>query len=380
MRGLAGFLAGLLLLLCCHDQADAEVHMRIGARRELDRVNARLCGQVVDHTFNHGIDRRIWSEALQCWRDMYVYLPPEFDPKQSYPVILYLHGLAQDEQFTLRNLAEGFDQAIISGCIPPLIVASPDGSICGYPAYRNSASFFLNSPKAGKFEDYLLKDVWNYLMEHYPIRKEREAHVIAGVSMGGTAAYRIAIEHQPMFKIVIGIFPGLNLRWCHTIWGYRGNFNPHRWGWRTSYRPNEIIARFGIVPVPFKLLSDPLFYRDDVIDGLARSNPYELMEMYDLKDGQLSMYVAYGGRDQFNIDAQVDSFLYRAHERGVSIKVGYDPKGKHDAETAMQFFPEVMAWLKPQLDPYSPALQKTHAAPWKAPHPVLQQIRKLLGR
>ncbi|HEV3444346.1 MAG TPA: hypothetical protein VG099_06870, partial [Gemmataceae bacterium] len=33
-------------------------------RTELNRVNRHLHGQVVDHTNNHGADRRIWSAAL----------------------------------------------------------------------------------------------------------------------------------------------------------------------------------------------------------------------------------------------------------------------------------------------------------------------------
>jgi hypothetical protein len=66
------------------------------------------------------------------------------------------------------------------------------------------------------------------------------------------------------------------------------------------------------------------------------------------------MYVAYGGRDQFNITAQVDSFLYRAKQRGLSMTVAYDPMGKHDFATAQKFLPSVAEWLTSLLAPYSP--------------------------
>ncbi len=38
----------------------------------------------------------------------------------------------------------------------------------------------------------------------------------------------------------------------------------------------------------------------------------EVMEGTDLKPGELDLYIAYGGKDEFNIMAQVESFLFRA--------------------------------------------------------------------
>ena len=66
----------------------------------------------------------------------------------------------------------------------------------------------------------------------------------------------------------------------------------------------------------------------------------------------VAMYIAYGGRDQFNIDAQVESFLYRARQRGLTVSVGYDPSGKHDAATALKLLPGVLDWLAVQLEPF----------------------------
>jgi hypothetical protein len=66
------------------------------------------------------------------------------------------------------------------------------------------------------------------------------------------------------------------------------------------------------------------------------------------------MYVAYGGRDQFNIDAQVESFLYVARQRGLEVAVGYEPDGKHDRPTARKLMPGLLDWLGRQLAPYGP--------------------------
>jgi len=63
----------------------------------LERINCRLHGQIVDFTHNHGADRRIWSAALCQKRDLYVYLPPNYDPQKKYPLAVFLHGAVQDE-------------------------------------------------------------------------------------------------------------------------------------------------------------------------------------------------------------------------------------------------------------------------------------------
>src|SRR5262249_13575854 len=75
---------------------------RVGAgwrkdTNELDILNRGLHGKVIDHTANQGVDRRIWSRSLYQRRDLYVYLPPNYDPNIRYPFMLWLHGFAEDE-------------------------------------------------------------------------------------------------------------------------------------------------------------------------------------------------------------------------------------------------------------------------------------------
>ncbi len=63
------------------------------------------------------------------------------------------------------------------------------------------------------------------------------------------------------------------------------------------------------------------------------------------------MYIGYAGRDEFNIDAQVESFLYRAKQKGLTVDVGYEPLGHHDNATAQKLLPGVIDWLAVQLGP-----------------------------
>jgi S-formylglutathione hydrolase FrmB len=66
------------------------------------------------------------------------------------------------------------------------------------------------------------------------------------------------------------------------------------------------------------------------------------------------MYIGYVGKDEFNINTQVDSFLYRARQHGLQIEVCYHPEGHHNSTSAQQFIPSVISWLDKQLAAYKP--------------------------
>src|SRR5262249_9154367 len=156
-------------------------------------------------------------------------------------------------------------------------------------------------------EDFVLQDVWDFVSQRYPIRAERNAHVLAGVSMGGFGAYNLGIRHRNAFGIVIGIHPPLNLRWCDVDGNPRAKFDPRRWGWRTGFgNENEVLANFG-GPVKIRMgqVAKPVFgTSDDALQNVSANNPLELVLSTNLRNGELSMFVGYAGRDEFNIDAQ----------------------------------------------------------------------------
>src|SRR5262249_10659111 len=161
---------------------------------------------------------------------------------------------------------------------------------------------------------------------------EREAHSLVGVSMGGTGAFALAIRHRDQVKIAIGFAPAVNLRWvdCHDH--YRAPFCPDCWGWREEPHGLEVIGRPALfIPMRFHMLFGPIIgHGPDAMAELSRINPAEIMEACNLQPGELDLYVAYGGKDEFNIGAQVESFLFLARARGVDVEVDFDPHGRHD--------------------------------------------------
>jgi S-formylglutathione hydrolase FrmB len=313
-------------------------------KHQFVRINRNLSGQLIDLTNNHGADRRIWSPALNQKRSMYVYLPPNFDPNKRYPMAFFLHGAAQDEQFFLQAQVESFDKAMANGTMPPSIIVAPDGSVHGRATLLDPASFWANS-RAGAFEDYLMTDVWNFVMENFPIRPEREAHAIIGASMGGSAAFAQAIKHKDRIKTAIGFMPLLNLRFVDCQGKYRSDFDPECFGYREKMRGFEALGRRRLFVLRFSDLFVPMFGRGaQALSGISEINPIELMERHNLQPGELNLYVAYGGKDEFNIAAQVESFLYVAKQRGIEVGVNYDPNGRHDIATGQRLMPGALRW------------------------------------
>ena len=318
-------------------------------------IGRRIKGRIVDHTGNHGQDHRIWSRSLHQWRDLYIYLPPGYNCNERYPIMIFLHPFALDER-TFMHVVPLIDDAIASGKLPPMIIAAPDGSLDGKGCLSKPGSFFLNSD-AGPYEDFVLNDVWDFVCQRYPVRPERGAHVLAGASMGGFAAFNLGIRHRDAFGIAIGLNPPLNLRWADVDGNPRAKFDPRRWGWRTGFDDgNEVLANYaGAFKIRLGHVIRPVFGEGDAaLVAISENNPIELVLKTGLRNGELSMFVGYGGRDEFNIDAQVDSFLYTAKHRGLGVGVAFEPDGHHDLATTMKFIPTVIRWLGPQLAPYAP--------------------------
>jgi len=345
----------LVLAFVVAAQAPALDLFQFCSRDEVVRLNQKLAGRVVDYTHNHGCDRRLYSNALGEKRDAYVYLPPGYDGIRQFPAVLWLHGLGSDERSFLE-LAVIFDQGIRTGTLPPAVIIAPDGSIRGHPSLFNSGSFYINS-NAGNYADYIVQDMWGFLKANYAVRPEREAHLIVGASMGGFGAYNLGFKHKAEFANIAGIMPPLNLRYADVQGNYFGNFSPGMATFRTELPRNAIIGRFyGFLLIRSRRITDPLLGRrhPDPVAFVSRENPIEMLAAYDVKPGDYEMFLGYGTRDEFNIDAQVLHFVEVARSRGIEPFVHCLPNGRHNISSGVAMVPAMSAWAKVRLGPYAP--------------------------
>jgi len=135
------------------------------------------------------------SASLGDERTMLVMLPLDYDSSVSrYPTLYLLHGYDAD----ITDWARGTNLSAYA-TRHRLIIVTPDAS----------RSWYVNSvanPKA-RFDDYIVKDVIEYVDAHFRTIPEPFARAIAGVSMGGFGAMLLGLEHHDMFA-AIGSFSG----------------------------------------------------------------------------------------------------------------------------------------------------------------------------
>ena len=310
---------------------------------ELNHLNQELSGTVLDLTQNHGRDHRVWSRSLVEMRDMYVYLPPEFSREKRYPLVVWLHGYGGDERQFLRQAVHTLDSAIIQGEMPSVIAVAPDGSLQGNFRIWDHGSWFSNS-KHGKFEDYIVKDVMEFILTYFPIDDNPWQHVAIGWSMGGFGAYKIGMRFPQSFRILVGIYPNLNMRWCDSKGRYATDFTPDVAGEMTELPRWQLI---GVVPdiyfpVTFGWAVGRVWGRGgEAMERIRHENPIELISDPKVDVKKFDFLVAYGKHDAYNVDAQVESFLFQAKQLKIDVWVRYHPEGRHVSKYVTECLPDV---------------------------------------
>jgi putative tributyrin esterase len=151
------------------------------------------------------------SECLGTQAHYSIFLPPSYsgNAQKKYPVIYFLHGLNNDEtSWTVErygHIQEEIETLMVSGKIPEFIMVHPRGENGFYCNYLDGTR---------RYEDFVTEELTAYVEKNYRARKERENRSIAGTSMGGYGALKIAMKHPGRYSSVVGqspiLFPGSN--------------------------------------------------------------------------------------------------------------------------------------------------------------------------
>jgi enterochelin esterase-like enzyme len=129
-------------------------------------------------------------------RDAIVFLPPSYATSKAkrYPVVYALHGYSIGaEQWTGEiHVPQTIEGAFAQGA-QEMIVVLPDSKTV------YNGSMYSSSATTGDFENYIARDVVEYMDTHYRTIPKRTARGLVGHSMGGYGASRIGMKHSDVF-------------------------------------------------------------------------------------------------------------------------------------------------------------------------------------
>jgi pimeloyl-ACP methyl ester carboxylesterase len=148
--------------------------------------------------------------GIPARQQLVVYLPPSYsDTTRRFPVLYFLPNFDNVMQrytggsyqgFRLRN---AMDRQIRTGAAREVIVLIPNAH------HFLGGSWYRNSPLTGRWEDYVVKDVVEYMDHHFRTVPAAAARALAGHGMGGTGALELALKHPDQFSAVYALSPAL---------------------------------------------------------------------------------------------------------------------------------------------------------------------------
>lgn len=174
---------------------------------------------VSDQVHAVSLERNLLGDSPD--RTVIVYLPPGYEKqtKVRYPVVYWLHGYDGNSwnrpqintgKDGMSRIREVVDRAIAEGKARPMIIVRPDAS------NKYGGSFYTNSATTGNWEDFITTELVNYIDAKYRTLPNVASRGIAGHSMGGYGAIKLAMKHPEIYGVVYGL-SACCLGWSDTL-------------------------------------------------------------------------------------------------------------------------------------------------------------------
>jgi S-formylglutathione hydrolase FrmB len=168
-------LAVLALVATTRTPAQAVAHGRV----DFDTVHSK------------GLERNLYGDSPD--RSVAVYLPPSYasSPSKRYPVVYLLHGYGPTEQSWFgRTPVPGIaDSLVANGTVHEMIIVMPNGQ------NALGGSFYTNSVTAGNWDDFISKELVEYIDRKYRTIARPESRGLSGHSMGGYGTFAVGMRH-----------------------------------------------------------------------------------------------------------------------------------------------------------------------------------------
>ena len=176
------------LLLCLALGAAFSCHK---VKEEVGPDTPRLSSRVrmQDVTFH--------SAALNRDMPYRVILPKDIASGRKLPAVYLLHGRGDN----YRDWSNSTDVSPLAE--HGLVVVMPEGD----------SSYFTNAVERpqDRYEDYIVKDLIRDVESRFPVAGGRARRAIAGVSMGGYGAIKLALRYPALFAFAGGLSPAVDV-------------------------------------------------------------------------------------------------------------------------------------------------------------------------
>lgn len=251
-----------------------------------------------------------------------VWEPPGYQPGQSVPLIINLHG-GGGSQDHLESLLPTISKAMGAGDFPAAIWSTPSAA----------RSFYMNTKDGtALWETVIVEAYLPALMRRYGI-VDRHNIVIIGVSMGGMGGLRMAFKYPEKFGAVAVLEPAIEaaLHWADVT-------------------PLDTFYREGVYPTIFGDPVDPGYWAANHPTAIANADPRALDD--------LNIYFEVGDLDDLRL-YRGGEFLHRVlFDHGVKHEYRLVRGADHvSSEFMMKRFADLLGFVNRHFNPVEAGLR-----------------------
>lgn len=249
-----------------------------------------------------------FSHTLDICSSVYVILPqlepdektrlPQAMAGRKWPVLYLLHGLSDDHTIWQRRTSiERYADKL------PLAVVMP----------AVNRSFYMDMAKGGRYGTFMAEELPRLMRNFFPISDQRDETYVAGLSMGGYGAFKLALTYPERYAAAASLSGSVDM--------------------------NEV----GHSDDPVWMNEMSLFYPDPRHIAGTQDDLFHLSQQVMLKEGPKPRLYQWCGTEDF---LYPHNLHFKAHAEQLGMDLTYsDGPGGHEWVHWDSQIEKVLAWL-----------------------------------